>query len=105
MTISATTTFPRREAVCVRATSTVTNANNTGADETVLAANAARLRLIVSNLSGANPLYLNFGAAAGAAAGLTIPINDYWDSASGAVPTDAIHVLGTAGQPRCVIEM
>lgn len=97
--------FQRSEVVCVRATSTVTNANNTGADEIAVAANPARLRLIVSNLSGANPLYLNFGAAAGAAAGLTIPVNGYWDSASGAVPVDEIHVLGTAGQPRCVIEM
>jgi hypothetical protein len=105
MTISATPSFQRFEAVSVRATSTVTNANNTGADETVLAANTRRLRLIVSNLSAINALYLNFGAAAGPAAGLTIPVGGYWDSASGAVPIDAIHVLGAAGQPRCIIEL
>lgn len=105
MPISVTPSFARRESVCVRATSVVTNANNTGADETALLANAARLRLIVSNMSAINPLYLNFGAAAGPAAGLTIPVGGYWDSASGTVPIDEIHVLGTLGQPRCIIEM
>jgi len=94
-----------REVKQVTATTTVLNANNTGADETVLIDNNSRIRLIVSNLSAANPLYLNFGAAAGAAAGLVIPALGYWDSGSGAVPSSTIHVLGTAGQPRCVIEM
>jgi hypothetical protein len=93
-----------REVKPVTSTTLVANANNTGADETVLANNNTRVRLIVSNLSAANVLYLNFGAAAGAGAGLVIPALGYWDSGNGAVPAEAIHVLGTAGQPRCVME-
>lgn len=97
--------FAPREVKQIGSTALSVNANNTGVDEIPFIANIQRARLIVSNLSAANPLYLNFGAAAGPGAGLVIPALGYWDSGNGAVPTDPIHVLGTAGQPRCIIEM
>jgi hypothetical protein len=88
-----------------RGTTTITTAANTGADEVALVANPARLRVIISNRSAANPLYINFGAAAGAAVGFTLAVGAYWDSGNGPVPVDDIHVFGTLGQTRSIMEI
>jgi len=71
----------------------------TGASQLLMAANAARKRVIIQNPSVNNDLlYINFGAAASAAGdSIEIPPSGIWDSLGGPVPTQAINAFIAAG--------
>lgn len=70
----------------------------TGGDDTPMGVNAARTRMILQNSSNnANPMWINFGAAASAANSIELAVGERFDSGFGPVSGQAVHVLGTVG--------
>src|SRR5581483_11253239 len=94
----------------MRRSPTVSNATDrgavaTGADQVIMAANAARKRVVIENPStSANSLFINFGAAAtqnpgpGAPNSIEILPGGYYDSGFGPVDGQALHAIATAAQ-------
>lgn len=73
-----------------------------GNSQQALPANSARRYLLIQNNSAANTLGVNLSggvAALGSAGTITLYPGGTIERAVGAVPTNEINVIGTAGQP------
>jgi len=80
----------------VQKNATSTQVAMTGASVPLLAANAARTRVIIQNHpNNANPIAINFNAAAVLATGFILMPGEKYDSATGPVDARAINAIGT----------
>lgn len=69
-------------------------------------ANPKRAGLIIRNPSTTNPMYVNFGAPAVSGAAGSIPVAALGELRfTGALPSESVNVIGTAGQNYTIKEI